>query len=322
MNNNIILSIVVPVYNVEKYLDMCLKSIIDNYEEDVEIILVDDGSKDNSGLICDKYASEYEYIKAIHKKNGGLSSARNAGINEASGKYIWFVDSDDYIKEKSIYKIKEMAKKDVELIMSSHCNFFPDGTIIDDYLEEPTNKNILPYEYFYNKGSASYAAYRFITKKDLIIKNNLFFKDGIYHEDEEWTPRVLCSSKNFVIIPESIYNYRVGNPNSIMGMRNPKKVYDKIYISKKIYNKIKDENLQGKMAEFLWYRVEHNFIAALNEIVEYSGNEKKDMIKEVKKDIYVLDNINSKKAKLVKSAIKIIGVSNTAKLLSLRNKIK
>lgn len=321
MDNNIILSIIVPVYNVEKYLDTCLKSIIDNYEEGIEIILIDDGSKDRSDAICDEYAKKYEYIKVKHKENGGLSSARNVGIKVAKGKYIWFVDSDDYVKAESISEIIKMAKNDTDLILTSHCNVFPDGTSIETYLDEPT-ENILPYEYFYNIGSASYAAVRFIAKKELIIRENIFFTEGIYHEDEEWSPRLLCSAKTFVVIPNSIYNYRVGNPQSIMGMSNPKKVYDKIYISKKIYNKIKDENLQGKMADFLNYRVEHNFIVALNELVAYSGNEKKNMIKEIKENIYVLDNINTKKVKLVKNTIKIIGVSNTAKVLTLRNKIK
>jgi len=112
MNNNVIISIVVPVYNVEEYLEICLKSIIDNYQDGIEIILVDDGSQDNSSLICDKYSNDYEYIKVKHKKNGGLSSARNVGINESTGKYIWFVDSDDYIKQGSIEKIKKMAEED------------------------------------------------------------------------------------------------------------------------------------------------------------------------------------------------------------------
>ena len=322
MSKDVILSIVIPVYNVEEYLDICLKSIIDNHKDGVEILLVDDGSKDSSSLICDRYSEDYEYIKVKHKKNGGLSSARNVGIKESSGKYIWFVDSDDYIKDGSIEKIIKLANKDVDLIISSHCNVFPDGTVLEDSLEEPTDKGILPYEYFYNIGSASYAAVRFIVKRKLLIDNNILFTEGIYHEDEDWTPRVLCSAKTFEVISDSIYSYRVGNPKSIMGMSNPKKVYDKIYISKKIYNKIKDEDLDEKMCNFLKYRIEHNFIAALNEIDLYSGDERKNIIKKIKENIYVLDNIKSSKAKMVKMCVKTIGISNTSKLLLLRNKIK
>ncbi|ASW43549.1 glycosyltransferase [Clostridium isatidis] len=322
MKKDILLSIVVPVYNVEKYLDECLKSIINNYQEGVEVILVDDGSKDSSPLICDKYEKEYEYIMVLHKENGGLSSARNAGIRKANGKYIWFVDSDDYIKDGSIKEIINASLKDTDLVMVSHCNIYPNGEVINDYLEEPKENEKEPYVYFYNKGSASYAATRFIAKKRLIEENSLFFTEGIYHEDEDWSPRVLCSAKNFAVVKESVYCYRVGNPKSIMGMLNPKKVYDKIFVSKNLYNKIRRDNAQGIMRSFLQYRVEHNYVTALNELEAYSGEENKKMTKELKDNLYLLEDINSNRAKLVRNVVKLIGIKNTSKLLRLRNRIK
>ena len=93
-----LITVVVPVYKVEKYIDRCVTSIINQSYKNLEIILVDDGSPDNCGKICDDYARKDERIKVIHKENGGLSDARNAGINIAKGKYITFIDSDDYIK--------------------------------------------------------------------------------------------------------------------------------------------------------------------------------------------------------------------------------
>lgn len=93
-----LVSIVVPVYNVEKYLNRCISSIVNQTYENIEIILVDDGSKDNSGEICDEWAEKDTRIKVIHKSNGGLSSARNAGASVAQGEYISFIDSDDYIR--------------------------------------------------------------------------------------------------------------------------------------------------------------------------------------------------------------------------------
>lgn len=322
MNKNMILSIVVPVYNVEKYLDICLENIINNCPEGVEIILVDDGSNDNSALICDKYGDRYENIKVKHKENGGLSSARNVGIEQSSGKYIWFIDSDDYINPDSIDIILKMAQKNFDLIIGSYCEVFQDGSVIDDCLKEPRDEKILPYKYFQNLGSTSYAAVRFIVKRDLIIQNNIYFTPGIYHEDEDWTPRVLINSTTYGVINQSIYNYRVGNPKSIMGMCNPKKVYDKIYISKKIYNNIKEEKLDNEIVDFLRSRIEHNFIAALNEVVLYSGSERDHIISEINESIYVLNDIKTRKVKLVKIAIKSIGIKNTSKLLTLRNYIK
>ena len=99
---NDLISIVVPVYNVENYLDKCIETIVKQTYKNIEIILVDDGSKDNSGSKCDEWKNKDKRIKVIHKVNGGLSSARNAGIEVAAGKYINFIDSDDYIDLRMI----------------------------------------------------------------------------------------------------------------------------------------------------------------------------------------------------------------------------
>lgn len=319
--NNIILSIVVPVYNVEKYIENCLNSIIENYCDGIEVILVDDGSKDNSSQICDRYVEKYNYISVIHKENGGLSSARNAGIKKAQGKYIWFVDSDDYIKKDSVKKIIDCTTNDTDLILASYCDIYSDGRIAEDDLPNP-ELEIKAYEYFYNLGSASYAAFRSICRKIFILENDLFFTEGIYHEDEDWTPRVLCSAKTFSVIPGTIYCYRVGNPQSIISTPNPKKIHDKIFLSTKIYNRIIDENINGVMKEFLEYRIEHNFIAALNEVILYKGKERDEVIKVIKDKTYLISGLNTKKSKIVFRLIKLVGLENTSRILRFRNKLK
>ena len=98
MEDNVLVSVIVPVYNVEKYLNRCVDSLVQQTYHNLEIIMVDDGSKDNSGRICDLLAKQDKRIKVIHKLNGGLASARNAGIKKANGQYILFVDSDDWIE--------------------------------------------------------------------------------------------------------------------------------------------------------------------------------------------------------------------------------
>lgn len=320
--NNIILSIIVPVYNVEKYIEGCLNSVIENYYDGIEVILVDDGSKDKSSIICDRYVENYEYISVIHKENGGLSSARNAGIKKATGKYIWFIDSDDYVKEGSIAKIIKYTSNDTDLILGSYCDVLPNGEIIEDKLFEP-QKDIKAYEYFYGIGSTSYAAFRSICKKDFILENDLFFTEGIYHEDEDWTPRVLCSAKTFCVMSGTIYYYRVGNPQSIITTPNPKKIYDKIFLANRIYDRIKDnKDMPKNMEDFLRYRIEHNFTAALNEVVLYNGEERSKLIKIIEENIYLIDKLNSRKAKFVMNSLKLLGIENTSRLLNLRNKIK
>lgn len=106
-----IVSVVVPVYNVEQYLKECIDSILEQSFKDIEIILVDDGTKDDSGLICDEYSQKYSNVKTVHKKNAGLGMARNTGLKSASGKYITFVDGDDHIEKKHIQSLYEELKQ-------------------------------------------------------------------------------------------------------------------------------------------------------------------------------------------------------------------
>ena len=111
MNQNPRISVIVPVYNVEQYLPRCVESILAQTYENLEILLVDDGTKDNSGAICDAYARQDARVKAIHKKNGGLSSARNAGIDASTGEYLSFVDSDDWIEPDMYEKMMALMEK-------------------------------------------------------------------------------------------------------------------------------------------------------------------------------------------------------------------
>lgn len=123
-----LVSVVVPVYNVEKYLDRCLASIMNQTYKNLEIILVDDGSKDTSGHICDEYAKKDNRIKVVHKKNGGLSSARNAGLRVATGKFVGFIDSDDDIELDMYEKMANTMKKyDVDFVMADYLRIFNSG---------------------------------------------------------------------------------------------------------------------------------------------------------------------------------------------------
>ena len=110
MTENEIISVIIPIYNVEKYLDKCIRSVVEQTYKNLEIILVDDGSPDQCGTICDKWAEKDKRIRVIHKTNGGLSDARNAGLDAAAGAFIGFVDSDDYIHTQMYQRLYEKLK--------------------------------------------------------------------------------------------------------------------------------------------------------------------------------------------------------------------
>ena len=135
------ISVIVPVYKVEKYLDRCVESIVNQTYKNLEIILVDDGSPDNCPAICDAWANKDERIKVIHKENGGVSSARNRGIDAATGDYIGFVDSDDWIEPDMYELLADNAKKyDADI---SRCGYFVDWP---DHIAQVGNGGILLYE--------------------------------------------------------------------------------------------------------------------------------------------------------------------------------
>lgn len=125
-------SIIVPVYNVEQWLDECIESIINQTYKNLEIILVDDGSKDNSGVICDKWKLKDDRIIVIHKKNGGLSSSRNAGLDIFTGEYVTFCDSDDYIEKETIESmLNTLKEKKVDIVWCA-MNKIINGKIVDN----------------------------------------------------------------------------------------------------------------------------------------------------------------------------------------------
>ncbi len=213
------LSVIVPVYNVEKYLPKCVESLLhqDLLQEDYEIILVDDGSPDRCGDICDEYASCFPNIKVIHRANGGLSAARNSGIEVAQGDYIQFVDPDDYL-EPNVLKtlVQKMGDDDLDVLrfnyqnVNEHYEVFEPNKVSKpfvDYRDEVCDGLTFLTE---RLGFACYA-WQFMIRHDLLI--NCRFKEGVYFEDTEWSPRLLVQAARVTSTDLMAYNYlmRIGS---------------------------------------------------------------------------------------------------------------
>lgn len=207
-------SVIIPVYNVEKYLERCIKSVLNQKSNDYEILLIDDGSTDSSPILCDYYAERYKSIRVFHQANGGLSNARNHGIDEAKGDYLLFLDSDDWIGQDSFEIFNCIIDKypTIDLIAGKALFSNDIGEIsetvryglkrgfysIQDYLDK-----LLYYDSY--KACAPYTIY----KRQMIQMNNLKFKDAIIHEDELWTPMVLTQAKNVYFTDEYFYYHYI-----------------------------------------------------------------------------------------------------------------
>ncbi|RKQ33490.1 glycosyltransferase family 2 protein [Oceanobacillus halophilus] len=210
------ISIIVPVYNLEPYLEKCLDSILAQTFTGFEVIVVNDGSKDSSGVICDKYAKKDSRVKVIHKLYGGVSSARNIGIQEAKGEYIGFVDGDDYIEEKmyeTLYQLCQETESDIAICKLGR---EIDGELINEsidkiYIKELDNQEAM-YELF--KGNL----YRFSLCNKLfkrICFKNICFPDGRIHEDLSTTYKLFSNSCKASYINYIGYIY-VKQKNSIL----------------------------------------------------------------------------------------------------------
>lgn len=213
-----LVSIIIPVYNVEKYLPECLESVINQIYSKLEIILVDDGSPDKCGEICDKYAAIDSRIKVIHKENGGVSSARNAGIDISTGDWIYFMDSDDTIEKDLIGEALNTALTDGTDMCFFDYDTIDDKRIIrqttlksnENFFQNMNDIKILTL-YFSKMGSVCY----FITKAEC-IKNKMKFDETIFFcEDEIFKFQLYSKIASFSYLHKVFYHYRVWSDSAV-----------------------------------------------------------------------------------------------------------
>ena len=190
------LSVIVPVYNTDKYLRKTLDSLVNQTFKDLEIIIVNDGSTDGSKDIIDEYAKKYDNVKALHLKNGGVSIARNEGIKKASGKYITFLDSDDYIDLDLYEKMYSKIKKDTD---SVECDFIWEYP--NDRRYDVLNRDIHPLL------AVRAVVWNRLYKKDIITKNNIYFRKGVYYEDIEFCYEIFPYLKNNEYVNDAYVHY-------------------------------------------------------------------------------------------------------------------
>lgn len=232
-----LISIIVPVYNVEKYLKKCVDSIVNQTYKNLEIILVDDGATDNSGKICDELVELDNRIKVYHKKNGGLSDARNYGVERATGDYIGFVDSDDYIDAEMYEKLYEAIKK--ENVDVAECNLkivYPEKTDLftDQKYYQICNKQEYLEEYLKIEKIFGSACVR-LTKADIAKK--LKFPVGKLYEDTYYAYDLIGIVDKYVIVDNPYYNYLM-RENSITNAKFNPRIFDLIEIVEKFHTNV------------------------------------------------------------------------------------
>lgn len=232
-------SVIIPVYNVENYLAQCIDSILAQSCPDWEAILVDDGATDSSGAICDDYAARDPRIRVIHRENGGLSAARNTGLKAARGEYVYFLDSDDYIKPQTLACLLEKAEQTLAAVVFFDGFVFFDSCEEDDSVSRYTRRNPYPVRKgrdmlleLLKKEEYRTAVPLMLLRKDYLLENGLWFEEGIIHEDELYTFLVFNANGTVAHCHEALYARRV-RPASIMTASGAMRRYDSM---RKIYH--------------------------------------------------------------------------------------
>ncbi len=226
------LSIVIPVYNTEKYLEKCLASCVNQEVEkaDYEIVVVDDGTKDNAMAIALRYQENYPNIKIFSQENAGLSAARNMGLSHCSGDYVWFVDSDDYIEEGSLSLIFNKIEENPDIICIQ-AKRSDEETPRNRFSDNVKNGyDVLLHSFDDWDRCVPY----FIFNRQFLDNHELRFYVGIFHEDDEFTPRALVYAEKVSVIDRPLYYYWVKTENTITKTVNPKKSYDNIIVAESL----------------------------------------------------------------------------------------
>ena len=228
-----LLSIVIPVYNAKKYLDECIGSVLSQRMHDFEIILVDDGSSDGSGALCDRYREQYDFVSVVHQKNAGASAARNSGLRKARGEFVHFVDSDDYLSSDQVYEqLSRQALDPAYDIIFFRRERFTDGVgvieaiqpeyQIDGAYEGDVLNHVLTKKYELTLTCPVNKIFR----RAFLTENDLYFTVGLDHEEDEWLPRVISCARR-VWFDKGVYYTVRQHPDSLSKIDTPEKTTSK-----------------------------------------------------------------------------------------------
>ena len=245
-------SVIIPVYNVEKYINRCLKSILSQRYNDLEIILIDNGSTDRSGSICDIYANEDANISVYHIENHGVGSARNFGLSKARGEFIYVVDSDDYLVGNLFAEFEDKLTPDLDLLVFSYYNSFE-----QEMTEKNRKKKILPYNGSYDKYDFSkifkdlflsdmlYTVWNKLYRREFLIENNISFEKYELGEDVRFNLNAYRNVNKVYLSQDSYYVYVIGRKGSAMSSYNPKRLQYQLQELELVDSLLKDWNIDS-----------------------------------------------------------------------------
>lgn len=289
-------SIIVPVYNVEDYIHECVNSILAQSFDSYEILLIDDGSTDKSASICDQFALSNSNVIVIHKKNGGLSDARNIGIENAKGEYIIFIDGDDYIEKDTLDVLaRELCEANNPDVMITRIKrVYQDGETqyIDEDMPISKMKNARKEEiirWIFSLSNNTWPSVRYVVKRRFIETKNLKFPFGYLHEDIDWTARLFLKAESFTCCDYYWYNHRMNRHSSITFSNSAKRVIDVINLA---VNNINDDEyliLDEDFRTLIFRRLVSSVFSSLRYYKYGTKEEKNEIVALLEQNHNILD---------------------------------
>lgn len=247
-------SVIVPVYNVNLYIEECIRSIMQQTCPAAEIIIIDDGSTDGSGKVCDRLAKESANIAVVHQQNRGLSAARNTGMNLATGDYLLFVDSDDYLALDALENFSGvLQEKRPDVVIGGAFDVLETGEVTEHTFELRMPEDVKGYEFLneaIRRRCFQPCAPFYLYKRDFIQKERLSFCEGVLHEDELWSVEVLLAAQTVYQAHFSFYYYRRRAESITHAKNKQKRVESLTWICKKL-NEVCSHH---KTKEIFWVR--------------------------------------------------------------------
>lgn len=301
--DNSLLSVIVPVYNVEKYIDECIESICNQTYKNLEIILVDDGSTDNSGKRCDYWAEQDNRIKVIHKQNGGLSSARNAGLDIINGEYVAFVDSDDVLSTTMYQEMMERRPDDKCIVACDYTKIDENGNEIPKTCDNFADGIYSPQDFLASYDNARIritVAVAWNKIYPVSVFKDIRYKEGITHEDEEIIHRLFFNTSKIVFVAKELYKYRTRS-GSIMKLLNPASENDLFNaLINRLYDCYDGQYSAQSLSKIATYCIEQGISIWIkcSKSKKGSGSEKNIIRTEVKKIIKEKEKYGLKKIRI------------------------
>lgn len=316
------LSIIIPVYNVEKYLSKCLDSVLVGNVFTGQVICVNDGSTDGSAAILEEYAKKYPNLKVLTQPNAGLSAARNAGIRAAKGEYVCFLDSDDYWEPNVLPRLMEQIERDkLDVLRFKYQNVNENDEVFNPYKQDHSKDNDfseVPIDgvTFLNErmGTQCYAS-MFIVKRELL--DGCLFTEGIYFEDTDWMPRMLVRAERVASSETIVYNYlmRTGSITNAVERDKQKKVLeDKIRLITVLQTQAKELQEQGENT--CWFRrmIADTVISIISILSTQFYDERKEYLKQLKQFEIIPIQSKNAKARLInispRFAVELLHIKN------------